>query len=530
MPDKAKVVKKHRICENCLFYLGLYDKKPTVSICENYQFEKVIEIFMEYNLVSIVKDAFENRKLRKLITSHNETKIEKGYITDITSGKCYLNLTRECNLTDLGVVLLWNTDGLPIANSSNGEVWLLQVQIINILPECRNNFQFVTGIHYRREKKPNMTSFLRPFVDSLIECYENGFQWQDEQKNNHGSRILAPIATLDAPARASVQNIMLFNGEYGCSLCEHPGQVVQTGSGHTRVYPFLADTPILRTNERMIQQAREAIENNTKHSKGVKNISVCSLIPKFNAAVAFVPDYMHAIIIGILKMLILLWISSKYKDQQFYMKKEYRDQTDKELKNIFPPDYVTRTPSKLKDIHYWKASQLYEALLHYFPILLIGNIEKKYYKHFLLLVKATTILLKSRILLKSMEKLYGLMKCSWNVHQLNNMVNCVRLWGPLYGWSAFPFEDGNGVVKRLTHGSNRIEIEISNAMYIFNANRVLRHQLCEIDSYESEKVVALLGKKLLEISMTMNYKQFYLSSIRNKSKSIGPFKRTQELK
>lgn len=113
---------------------------------------------------------------------------------------------------------------------------------------------------------------------------------------------------------------------------ELPIQVVQTENGHTRVYPFLADMLILRTKERMIERAEEAVKNNTKLSKEVKNLSVCALIPKFNAALTFVPDHTHATLERILKMLILLWLSSKYRGLPFYIRKNKGTKSTKSWK------------------------------------------------------------------------------------------------------------------------------------------------------------------------------------------------------
>lgn len=72
------------------------------------------------------------------------------------------------------------------------------------------------------KKKPNMTAFFRPFVNSLQDLYRNGVDWLDEECNTlKNSIVVAPIASLDASARAAVHNIMQYNGECGCTFCEH---------------------------------------------------------------------------------------------------------------------------------------------------------------------------------------------------------------------------------------------------------------------------------------------------------------------
>lgn len=222
-----------------------------------------------------------------------------------------------------------------------------------------------------------MSSFSRPFVDRLRDLYSGKGDWFDKKSDTMKSSIvIAPVATLDGPARAAIQNLMQFNGENGCTHCEHEGETCETGRGFTRVYPTGNSYPIPRTKERMLSQGLKAVEQNLEHVKGVKGASICALIPSFDIATSFPPDYMHAILLGVFRMLLSLWINAKNHRYPFYINKHFKDEIDKELQNIFSPDFITRTPRLLKYLHYWKASELRDALLHYFPILLIGRLKK----------------------------------------------------------------------------------------------------------------------------------------------------------
>ena len=43
----------------------------------------------------------------------------------------------------------------------------------------------------------------------------------------------------DAPAKSQFQNLVQFNGEYGCPYCLEPGKTVKVGAkGHTHAFPF----------------------------------------------------------------------------------------------------------------------------------------------------------------------------------------------------------------------------------------------------------------------------------------------------
>ncbi len=52
--------------------------------------------------------------------------------------------------------------------------------------------------------------------------------------------------------------------------------------------------------------------------------------------------------------------------------------------------------------------------------------------------------------------LYGENACTANVHSLIHVVKFVKLWGPLWTISTFPFENANGILKRQIHGTRNI--------------------------------------------------------------------------
>ncbi len=115
-------------------------------------------------------------------------------ICDVYDGKEYLRyhdfLSKPENLS-----LVFNTDGVALFRSSQVSIWPIWI-LINELPpsqrsardcvyiiSCQNylkylNFRFLknmllVGIWYSREK-PTMTTFLKPFIDSVNSLLENG--------------------------------------------------------------------------------------------------------------------------------------------------------------------------------------------------------------------------------------------------------------------------------------------------------------------------------------------------------------------
>ena len=55
------------------------------------------------------------------------------------------------------------------------------------------------------KKKPCMNTFLNLFADSMSDLFENGIEWrQQSTRLLFKSKVIAPVASLDAPAKAAV--------------------------------------------------------------------------------------------------------------------------------------------------------------------------------------------------------------------------------------------------------------------------------------------------------------------------------------
>ena len=49
-----------------------------------------------------------------------------------------------------------------------------------------------------------------------------------------------------------------------------------------------------------------------------------------------------------------------------------------------------------------------------------------------------------------------------NMHQLKHLSECVKHWGPLWGYSCFCFESLNGHLKKLFHGTKDMSVQVRN--------------------------------------------------------------------
>ncbi|CAN7989826.1 unnamed protein product, partial [Ixodes pacificus] len=237
----------------------------------------------------------------------------------------------------------------------------------------------------------------------------------------------------------------------------------------------------------MRRQAAEALENGHP-VKGVKGPTVLSLISEFDCGSGFVVDYMHYVLLRVVRTFLHLWFDSKYHGESWYLGRQV-EVVDKKLLAIKPPDYITRTPRSVKHRCYWKASELRVWLLFYSFPALHQSLPDVYLDHFALLVGAVYLLLSESVSVEDMdisERLllrfvdgvknqYGERFCSFNVQQLTHIADSVRNCGPLWSPSAFLFENRNGELMRLVKGTQAVEKQFASLVAISNVLSVIQN-------------------------------------------------------
>ena len=93
-------------------------------------------------------------------------------------------------------------------------------------------------------------------------------------------------------------------------------------------------------------------------------------------------------------------------------------------------------------------------------------LQTRYLSHFALLSSTIYLLTQDSVTLHQLQLadnmlfefvnfqlLYGVSCMTFKVHQLLRMTRSVRNWGPLWAHSTFPFEDWNGRLLKLVHGT-----------------------------------------------------------------------------
>ena len=257
--------------------------------------------------------------------------------------------------------------------------------------------------------------------------------------------------------------------------CKQEGEVVNTGKGHTRVFPFLYDSlhEGKRAHDEFIKHGDEAFKTSVP-VYGVKGPSWWAAVtPDIINGTAI--DYMHTVLLGIVRRLLKLWFDSKFSSEPFSAA-NLVDTADRRLSFIKPPHYITRHPRSIKQhSQYWKASRCRSWLFHYSVPVLDDILKKIFYDHYLLFVDAIFILSQESIspeeLLHCEEllmkfcclfsTLYGLNNMSANLHQLLHLHDVVKSLGPLWIYSCFSFESMNGKLLNFFHGTQSVPLQIA---------------------------------------------------------------------
>ncbi|KYN20119.1 hypothetical protein ALC57_07547 [Trachymyrmex cornetzi] len=276
----------------------------------------------------------------------------------------------------------------------------------------------------------------------------------DISKMNNGHFFITfSITVLDSIAKPLVQRIKQFNGFYGCNYYNNMLQAEQTG-----------------------------IE-----VRGVKGVSPVAVISEFNLVHGFVLDYMHCVLLGVIRLVTGLWLDSTSHKEKYYIGLK-RHEIDNRLLAIRPPSSFPRLPRSLKERSFWKANEWRTWLLYYSLPCLKNILPLKYYKHHCLLVSAIYTFLRNKISISDIDnttwnlvqyvtefqKLYGPQNMTFNVHLLLHLGKTVLMFGPLWCYSAFSWESGNGFLLKFVKGTRGVLTQIARKYtYLQSLSRLL---------------------------------------------------------
>ncbi|XP_022101244.1 uncharacterized protein LOC110984916 isoform X2 [Acanthaster planci] len=463
----------HFYCQCCYSLVGTYegagqghipcpqcDRPCSVQSLSNGNF------FVTTNLRSQIKSLFELPDIaRNLTYRYTRIKCRQDGIEDIYDGEIYKMMSRPGQplANEKNFSYSFNSDGTPIFKSSKYSLWPIYLMINELPPRMRRDNLIVAGVWFGKSE-PKMNIFLEKFVTEANLLITEGISWKNNGQFVH-SELYGISCNVDAPARATMKNTVQFNGYMGCGLCYHPGVSVE----RTVKYPVDVCDYSERTDDELLHDMMRATDEGHV-VRGVKGPTPLINLPHFSIVWGFPVDFMHCVLLGVIRQLTELWIDSPAGSPFYIGSLNNIAYLDSVLKQVKLPSFTPRTQRPISERKFWKASEWYNWLLFLSLPCLLGILPHAYFIHICSLIEAVFLLLqksvseadvnRADILLYSfvahMQLLYGRGSMTFNIHSLTHLPKGVKMCGPLWTHSCFPFETANGKIKALLHGNRGI--------------------------------------------------------------------------
>ena len=402
---------------------------------------------------------------------------EDGVLSDTVDGRMYRRFGGSDGLNILErLSISWNFDGLPIYKSSSASLWPILVQLNELKPSVRKEEVLMCGLWFG-SRKPLWATYCKPFMEELTKLSTIGITWHHAGDETRVTKVISHAIVCDAPARCMVQGTNQFNGAFGCAWCLQRGTVIPKGNGFARIYKNEPNIPV-RSQENVISSLKTLVEHNLDHHNGVKAASPLLLLPEecgVDVVRSFSVDYMHAVLLGVVRYFLDLWFGPKWSSSGFSVRSSIK-RVDARLLAARPPQDISRTPRTLLDAKTWKASECRNWLLYYSVPALYGILPTKYLDHWCLLVDAIYMLLQDKVkasdvvtaeiklrsFSKGVESLYGEEHMTSNMHALLHLGECVKDIGPLWSCSAFPFEGFMMQIQKFFSGTTHLPQQVAD--------------------------------------------------------------------
>ncbi|KAG5870125.1 hypothetical protein JTB14_019064 [Gonioctena quinquepunctata] len=149
---------------------------------------------------------------------------------------------------------------------------------------------------------------LKCFLETAeIQQYLNSFNFNNDNENMtdvHDGQIFKILEAVNKPM---LQNMTQFNGFYGCPYCYHSGKVIN----RQVKYPVAENCNQKRTPSEVVSDMENSSKSNKK-VRGIKGAAASINLPSFNIVWGYSIDYMHAVLLGVVRLLVDIWTTYNY--------------------------------------------------------------------------------------------------------------------------------------------------------------------------------------------------------------------------
>lgn len=457
--NSTVLIQNHICCSICQCFTPTTSNNVLCDACSTSLKTSTSKYFVYIPFADQLKKSVI-KHFEKILSYKSSFDEHSNLITDVQSAfqfkKCQANHSESLVLS-----LTVSTDGAKMYNSSNDSLWPIQV-VQNFLPPKMRYISeniIVVGLH---RGKPKMKDFFFPFLNELEKIVNEGGMRID--KNGRIFTVLPVITSLsaDLPAKAEVQGMVGHSGYFGCGYCLQKGDAIKKNNKSKAVVRFISKDSSIRTHEKIINTYDKL---RTKPIHGIKSVSCMVAAHGFDLVNGFCIDYMHCVLLGIMRKLLDLWLNTENASQPFFITKKKQIELNRRILRIKPTSEITRKPRSLDHRKELKANEFRSLLLYYLRYCLADLLQIRYINHFQLLSSAIYILLKEQIsnddisiaearlreFADQFEMLYGNHNVTMNLHLIRHIANSVRHLGPLWSQSTFSFETNNGFLVKSNH-------------------------------------------------------------------------------
>ncbi|XP_070568393.1 uncharacterized protein [Ptychodera flava] len=431
--------------------------------------------------------------------------VPDGHMSDIYDGKVWKEFKSKegssfwespCNFG-----LMLNCDWFqPYERRCNFSVGILYMVVMNLPREIRFKKEniVVVGIIPALDKEPDT---LKPFLEPLVK--ELQLLWKGVKLKTYRQPDIGELCkgallccTSDLPANRKLCGFVGHSATHGCSKCFKEFPSVLTGSKDKRGRPkrkldysgFARNAWVPRSGHlhrrhaALINQAKSKAKRKQLERKyGVKDTPLLKL-EYFNSVQFCVIDPMHNLFTGTAKKVFTTWV-----DKNLLTSKEL-NKMEERIEMINATSDLGRLPTKIAS-NYGKftADEWKNWTLVYSMFVLKGVLPEVHLQCWQTFVLACRYLCRTCIseadikradflMIKfchNFEKLYGELSVTPNMHIHGHLLECVKDYGPVYGFWCFSFERCNGAIGDIK--TNKVSIETQFMRTIMT--QVFAHEL-----------------------------------------------------
>ncbi|KAK3910289.1 Glutamate-1-semialdehyde 2,1-aminomutase [Frankliniella fusca] len=289
----------------------------------------------------------------------------------------------------------------------------------------------------------------------------------------------APCGTCDAPAKATFLNIKTFAGFFSCPKCLIVGEKSDE-SDDVMVFPH-EESLELRTRVNYDKHLEEVMASTVDSVAGIKGPTILDSMLTYFMFDSTSIDSLHCLYIGITKQIFRLLFDKTFKGEPFSLH-QFTDKVNSRLLALHLPHFVQRVTLPVDKLYLWKGTLCRNVFFHMMLPVLNGIMADNYFRNIVDLVDGVSILNSDSISVEDItyaglvlsrfcanfQQLYGKRHMSSNLHLLRHLHECVSDLGPLFFSSTFTFEDLNGKLANLAHGTRHAGLQIAKHLNLFS--------------------------------------------------------------